>query len=751
MSGLSRSKSDFETERGNMGILKLIQHPNIARLLGAYCHRGKYNFFFQRARGGTLGELIQCDTRPKELQTNTSLILALTGLSSAIQAVHNLTSDKIRMIGCHRDLRLSNILVDGSRFILADFGLSRFKAADEKSVSLFDRVQGDYVAPECEESDRDTALQGLVGRSSDIWSFGCLISELVTYMLRGPKGVKDFRERRRKRIQTINLTHYRFYADLQNHDPSVDVWLASLSREATVSCTQSGKATQGLIQLVRDMLELSPEKRPRSETIENRLRTISIFSLSRQLIRDFDRLQAISSSVHVLLEQRRLQAWIWAINLDFASQDSPFAGGWSGDSFAEFEQICDHLRELQSVLDTLIPDASRRRTRAFLPLRDLNDRLYSLLSETLQVKAREYAEISMLQSDDDIYLRTLAEEFKGSSASGGNLGALAKMKRMRVLTWRRSSRLDLRFHDKLVEVQKIGELRVMKPSSTDNSKAELVVVDTKEHSIKINDQFIRRLEYLAAFLHSIEKPGNYRLLPCRGFYHDLGRFSSSLVYEFPRLPIPQASSSSIVTLESVLTNPEQYNTLDLGDRFWLAHKLALSLLQFHKTAWLHRNIRSSNIIFLHTEDTPFDPRQFYFVGLAHSRQNDPNVHTDGPPGRSDIDHYIDPRYLDTERFQIEYDRYSLGIVLLEIGLWKTLPQAYGRSWEELNEKQARDKTREQLLPRLGPAVGRMYRDAVEKCLEGTFGGGGKDGVKDDVASHLGFATEVVEALGRCCA
>jgi serine/threonine protein kinase len=54
-------------------------------------------------------------------------------------------------IGCHQDLKPGNILVDGDTFLLADFGLSRFKESIEGSYTSYKSVGGYYVAPECED------------------------------------------------------------------------------------------------------------------------------------------------------------------------------------------------------------------------------------------------------------------------------------------------------------------------------------------------------------------------------------------------------------------------------------------------------------------------------------------------------------------------------------------------------------------------------------------------------------------------
>ncbi len=61
-----------------------------------------------------------------------------------------------------------------------------------------------------------------------------------------------------------------------------------------------------------------------------------------------------------------------------------------------------------------------------------------------------------------------------------------------------------------------------------------------------------------------------------------------------------------------------------------------------------------------------------------------------------------------------FDIYSLGLVLLEIGLWKQL-QAYYRP--HYSAERFRDKVvLQNLVPNLGSKTGRLYREIVEHCL-----------------------------------
>jgi serine/threonine protein kinase len=107
----------------------------------------------------------------------------------------------LEKIGCHHDLKPNNVFLDGQSFVLADFGLSTFKDLSQDSKTTR-KVGGTcYSAPECENIAESAFIRGRAGRKSDIWAFGCIITEVLTYVLRGPTGVKEFKKKRSFTIQ----------------------------------------------------------------------------------------------------------------------------------------------------------------------------------------------------------------------------------------------------------------------------------------------------------------------------------------------------------------------------------------------------------------------------------------------------------------------------------------------------------------------------------------------------------------------
>lgn len=128
------------------------------------------------------------------------------------------------------DLKPDNILIDNDdhdrstvgKWVLTDFGISAFKESteqeDDKYVSIRDyverknltmdtsarRYEGAYQPPEMERRDQASGGPGnhyhrrRAGRRGDIWSFGCIFSEVIAFCAGRSEQVIAFRNARRE-------------------------------------------------------------------------------------------------------------------------------------------------------------------------------------------------------------------------------------------------------------------------------------------------------------------------------------------------------------------------------------------------------------------------------------------------------------------------------------------------------------------------------------------------------------------------
>ncbi|KAF7951523.1 hypothetical protein EAE96_006829 [Botrytis aclada] len=259
---------------------------------------------------------------------------------------------------------------------------------------------------------------------------------------------------------------------------------------------------------------------------------------------------------------------------------------------------------------------------------------------------------------------------------------------------------------------------------------EIIVewVEYEKEDLDARLNHLRRIDDLARMIHSASnRHPDLHTIDCLGYTDDSTASRYGLIYRSP--------SSSSSTLNSLITSND-FRTPDLGDRFKLAHTLSVALWSLHSLDWLHKNLCSSNILFFPSAYTK-SPR------IAKERENVPDISTPYLLGfdASRPDHMGEisiasrnPMAADLHRhpsslhssscprkeYCKSFDIYSLGLILLEIGLWKTL-QTYHKP--HYSAEKFRDKIVVQnLVPGLGSKVGRGYREVVERCL----------GVREDV-------------------
>ena len=753
----SDSKSDYELELRNLSILKLIKHPNIIELLGCYTYREKHNLVFPLARGGSLADFLRGD-HSSPFRTNHNLLIALCGLSSALRAVHEFFSDDLQAVGCHYDLKPSNILIDGEDFLLADFGLSRFKDASEDSKSLFRGGIGDYIAPECEELEGDFNMRP-VRRSSDIWSFGCILSEVLTHMVKGSSGVQTFKERRMFKIH--NWKYYKFHCGTNKVNQDAMDWIAEIEDAGS-------KPEQLMAGLIKRMLSLDPEKRPKIEEVNARLRFILISALIGPIGDLFGVMCHKSHSILALLEWRRFASWQWV--LETAENGVPRdRADFLGDiSDGEFQAILSRLQGVAEALQVILPECERPRSRLFLPLRNVNDFLLSILPHGYQTLAIMYLESHMLETEDSKVLGDMNSTLKDDQSTPGHqIGLLAAIKRLNVLVSKssRSGGIGNIIDPGSLQCRKVLEdfytSQMLDPMTQRTNKVlvEWKTYDDHYSDDEIANELFARLEAVADLLNSAHTVDTLRVLRCRGFYHEPSTYSLGLVYDFP--PNPQSCGDEgggaevehqleATTLRKILTDdPRGKHRPLLGDRFRLAHKLAASVLEFHKINWLQESISSFNIAFFHNRDSSWTQsmQSPYFLGFLSSRQNKESAFTEGPTDDSHHKDYQHPEYLRGKvRFRAEFDYYSLGLTLLELGLWSSLDKITGSSdFAGRSPEEVREILLKKRVPRLGQTMGDLYQCAVDVCLRGDLNAKGGSSLE----TCLKFKEQVVDRLASC--
>jgi serine/threonine protein kinase len=263
---------DFKAELKMLATLQSLRHPNILRLLGSYTLGNIHSFLFPRKQCN-LEDVLQGRKEAKIFSNDGCTFQALSRLSSAVESLHNFTSTilQVELIGCHRDIKPDNILVDDENFYLADFGLSVFRKGQDGSSTSYNHGGGYYRAPECEKVDTMLA-KGKINRASDIWSFGCILAEVLTYLVQGSPGVQTFQEERR--IQLFGCFETHVFHNYHEDHPRVKKWLGQLPIDP-------GSSRARLRLLILQILSINPNERPTAQDVSQAANTMHAVSTRR--------------------------------------------------------------------------------------------------------------------------------------------------------------------------------------------------------------------------------------------------------------------------------------------------------------------------------------------------------------------------------------------------------------------------------------------------------------------------------------
>ncbi|KAL4733650.1 prion-inhibition and propagation-domain-containing protein [Aspergillus similis] len=198
-----------------------------------------------------------------------------------------------------------------------------------------------------------------------------------------------------------------------------------------------------------------------------------------------------------------------------------------------------------------------------------------------------------------------------------------------------------------------------------------VVCETKAVQPRLKPKLRIRAENLARLL-SIPKDPGFLTLRCLGLLEDMDEFI--FVYEYPT----GADVSSPPRSLQDLMRDSASRPPSVTARLQLALQICRTVLTVNTAGWLHKNIRSENILFFAPVDPATDsadPLLRPFVcGFAFSRTDSPVEISDQASVDPLLDIYRHPQALGepSVSYSMYMDHYSLGMVLAEIAEWRPL-------------------------------------------------------------------------------
>jgi serine/threonine protein kinase len=755
----------FKKEAECLEFFRYLRHKNIIELLATYEYDNEHYLLFPLL-SMDLANFLEREQRYGEFVENSTFYKALSGLASAIETIHNATLKNEDMlltrIGYHHDIRPKNILVTPETFVLTDFGLARLKMPDDDSQTGWKSGIGDYIAPECMNDNWDHQQ---VGRSIDIWSYGCLLAEVATYMERGCLGVKEFRSERRKTSTTQAIQNSYFFEGLSLRR-SVSDWLA------LVSVKPNDQGVRWLVEVARRMLQVDLKARPKAALVSSTFAYLKMKVLYRSVegilgqinAKQFQHTCRVSpfARLNIWFEMEKLKAWgmVLGVNTDRTAHEL-------FDKDAAISQalydILEQLRvRLQAYSAAKAPGRDTReeatpiQTSLEEDLRASIQDLWRAVPLTYQARMEQEWRQSSLNTDDTQMLYAIEEAAHVLPAPFSDIGVHATLRRLELELWRQTQKVgpeqkklllrpsQLERQKSLSSYQELGLYHPSQgtssfPASSAANRRVLVewIVYSPAWEGQTDEEKITKLLTLAEMLQN-PLEGSHVLrcvgvipptesLHCQGF---------GFLYAYPQA-IDGVSQREPQILSQLLRNKD-YPVL-LEHKFEIAKCLSWSVSQLHTVGWLHKNIQSSNIMFFAESSQPASSTVLgepYLIGFNHSRP-------DGEIWYSDTDifndgggmEYKDPQYTPgVTRFRKVFDYYSLGIVLLEIGFWQPIA-----AFQQRHKNDTREEFRRELVlryaPKLGAKMGSRYMEIVIACLRGSFSesedGGGMNDANDD--------------------
>lgn len=161
--------------------------------LKAFKHGAKYNYLFPRAatdldrflRDAQKAEAV----RRGPIAQNGAIWDQVQGILNALDKMSDgfqlEDGDDARLVGQHFDLKPANILIDDDNtWRISDFGQASLRQRAGSSPSITNQGGSDpYSAPEIEQERASTRY--------DVWSMGCILLEILAFMVYGVAGLTE--------------------------------------------------------------------------------------------------------------------------------------------------------------------------------------------------------------------------------------------------------------------------------------------------------------------------------------------------------------------------------------------------------------------------------------------------------------------------------------------------------------------------------------------------------------------------------
>ncbi|KAI4244262.1 MAG: hypothetical protein LQ352_006862 [Teloschistes flavicans] len=281
-------------------------------------------------------------------------------------------------------------------------------------------------------------------------------------------------------------------------------------------------------------------------------------------------------------------------------------------------------------------------------------------------------------------------------------------------------------------VVRLGDICTRMPKSSMLAKArfnkEAVLVEYKTYPPKpeglsgsdaedLNTRLDKRVNQLASLL-ATSGSNSLGTLPFKGFIKEADQRRYAFLFNIPE----GMSEASPDSLHEMIESPILGRLWSLSARFKLAADLATVMGGFHMFEWVVKGFQSQSVVFCKglSDKAPQLSKPF-LAGFEYIRPVSGS--TVGQPldlsGKNVLYCHPDLQEEPNIEFSKIHDLYSLGVVLLEIGLWLTARQILQqtRPPKPSTPAEIREEYIRKANSKLPLRMGKSYAEAVVACLE----------------------------------
>lgn len=297
------SAAMFRNEVRALKAISISDHPHLIRLLATFHWQGSNHLLFPWAEGN-LKDFWESNPTPEHSLSTTRWMLDQSlGIADGLKHIHqslNFLHDNRAeeqaggtLCGRHGDIKPQNILwfrdhdgcKGGDVLKISDLGLAEFHSSSVERTGPYTRGGTEtYGAPELKHCSPAQPLTS----SYDIWSLGCVLAEVATWICMGSQGVDAFRRSRYARtpnnFQKLPLTSFRYkhtrhgtFFEATNGEisvsPPVKRQLEKLRQDPS-GCSSDRYGLRQLVDTIESCLEIDARRRPSAADVASKIRTI---------------------------------------------------------------------------------------------------------------------------------------------------------------------------------------------------------------------------------------------------------------------------------------------------------------------------------------------------------------------------------------------------------------------------------------------------------------------------------------------